>query len=327
MKKFCDHSPFYRQAAAIKRDTGVEVSQSTLGSAVLRAGDLLRPIREAMRMELLSGGYIQADETPVPVQSEKTQGRNHQAYLWEYGCPGGTVVYDFRMGRDREGPRKFLWQFQGKLQSDGYEAYDNLAGGQVVHFGCWAHVRRKFYDVLQLDPKNQQSGEILEMIGKLYGVEREAQKGGLDAAGREVLRAEKSEPLLERLLETLQGMRSVILPKSALGKACAYALGQWMKLKRYAEAGNGIVEIDNNWAENGMRGVAVGRKNWLHVGSEEAGPKMAAIYSVVETCKRLKINPREYLEEILPGLGDARTSQVKDLTLAAWKNRRAVQET
>ena len=164
LRKFCDHNPLYRQAASIERDAGVPVSQATLGSAVLRAGELLRCVSAAMRAELLAGEYIQADETTVPVRSEKTVGRNHQGYLWEYGRPGGPVVYNFRMGREREGPRSFLGKFNGKLQSDGYQAYDEIGGKGLVHFGCFAHARRKFVDAAKLDPKDEQCAWILEQI-------------------------------------------------------------------------------------------------------------------------------------------------------------------
>jgi hypothetical protein len=178
-------------------------------------------------------------------------------------------------------------------------------------------------DAAKLDPKDEQCAWILEQIRQLYAVESEAREAGLDVVGREALRRQKSVGLLKGIQEAIESARADALPQSALGKACAYALGQWTRLARYAEAGNGIVEIDNNWAENAMRGVALGRKNWLHVGSEEAGPKMAAIYSVVETCKRLEINPREYLEAVLPGLGAVTTSRVSDLTPMAWNRARS----
>lgn len=322
LKKFADHSPLYRQAGAIERDAGVAVSQSTLGSATLRAGELLGPVCAAMRADLLAGAYIQADETPVPVRSERTRGRNHQGYLWEYGRPGGPVVYDFRLGREREGPLKFLGGFNGKLQNDGYAAYDKIGGPGLVHFGCWAHVRRKFHDALKLDPKDARSAGILERIAQLYAVEREARDAGLDASAREALRAERSVGLLREIKEAILDARAGALPQSALGKACAYGLGQWPRLERFAAPGNGIVELDNNWAEQGMRGVALGRKNWLHVGSEDAGPRIAALYSVLETCKRLRINPRDYLADVLPRLADWNSSRIGELTPMAWQRAR-----
>lgn len=328
IKKYCEHLPFYRQAAGIMRDADIPVSQSTLGGSTLTVGELLKPISELMKEDLLAGGYIQADETTVPVQSKRAKGKNHQAYFWEYGRPDGPVVYEFRMGREREGPKIWLGDYNGKFQCDGYGAYDHIGGVEMELFGCWAHGRRKFFDASKLDPKDAVSVAIIARIGKLYDVEREAREGNLNAAEREALRGEKSLPLLAQIRSMIVEARAGALPKSALGKACTYAINQWERLIAYAQKGNGRVEIDNNWAENGMRGIALGRKNWIHVGSEQAGPKIAAILSVLETCKRLKINAREYLEDVLPKLAfmstrpQARTHSLSDLTPMAWQRAR-----
>lgn len=124
VRKYCDHTPLYRQSAILERDTGLELSRATLDGWVLKVGELLIPLAGAMRRELLNSPYIQADETPVDVQTEEGRGKHHQAYLWQYVRPGGTVVFDFRLGRGREGPKQFLGQFEGILQTDGYAAYD-----------------------------------------------------------------------------------------------------------------------------------------------------------------------------------------------------------
>ena len=325
IKKFCEHNPLYRQAASIRRDAQVPVSESTLGSATMKVGELLIPICVPMKADLKAGGYIQADETTTPVQSERHKGRNHQGYMWEYGRPFGPVVYDFRMGREREGPMKFLAGYNGKLQTDAYAAYETVGGPGLTHFGCMAHARRKFDEAIKLNPKDAQSAAILKEIGNLYAVESDAREAHLTPIEREGVRRERSVPVLEKIKEMLIQARAGTLPKLALGKACAYALGQWQKLKRYAEEGNGEVEIDNNWAENGMRGIALGRRNWLHIGSETAGPKIAAILSILETCKRLKINPREYLEDVLPKIADWNSQRVAELTPMAWLKARAQQ--
>ena len=325
IKKYCDHAPLYRQAAGIGRDAGVEISQATLSSSVLKAGELLEGVVGAMKAELLAGEYIQADETTVPVQSDRTKGKNHQAYLWEYSLPGSLVVYDFQMGRSREGPANFLAQFGGRLQSDGYAAYGKIGGPSLLHFGCWAHVRRKFFDAAKLDPKNVRCVAVVAAIGALYEIERQAREGKLTFSEREVLRVRECPSKLASLKALIVETRAGALPKSALGKACAYALQQWERLERYAGPGNGMVEIDNNWAENAMRGVALGRKNWIQIGSESAGPKIAALLSVLETCKRLKVNAREYLLEVLPELayratrpGMSGERSVAELTPTAW---------
>ena len=139
ISKYCDHVPLYRQSAILERDTGIEIGRATLDGWVMRVGELLVPIASAMRLELLDESYIQADETPVGVQTHDKRGKNHRAYLWQYGRPGGNVVFDFQMGRGREGPVRFLGQFEGILQSDGYAAYEQVGGPKMVHASCWAH--------------------------------------------------------------------------------------------------------------------------------------------------------------------------------------------
>ena len=146
VSKYADHVPLYRQSAILERETGIELSRATLDGWVMRVGELLSPISAAMGQELLKGDYIQADETPVDVQMHDGRGKNHQGYLWQYSRPQGPVVFDFRMGREREGPKRFLGNFEGILQSDGYGAYDHVGGARIVHAACWAHARRKFFE-------------------------------------------------------------------------------------------------------------------------------------------------------------------------------------
>jgi transposase len=145
VSKYCDHLPLFRQSAILERETGLEISRVTLCGWVMAVGELLMPIVGAMRQELLSAGYIQADETPVDVQSERTKGKNHQAYLWQYGRPGGSVVFDFQLDRGGHSPRHFLGEFDGILQTDGYAGYGKVGGKNMVHAGCWAHARRYFF--------------------------------------------------------------------------------------------------------------------------------------------------------------------------------------
>jgi transposase len=328
LDKYVGHSPFYRQAMSIDRDTNVVLNQDTLSNSVLKAGELLAGICEAMRLDLLAGGYIQADETTVPVQSKNTKGKHHQAYLWEYGRPGGSVVMNFQMSREREGPAKFLAGYNGKLQCDGYTGYDKIGGEKITFFGCMAHARRKFFEASKVDPKDARCVALVSKIAELYAVEAQAREGQLDAAARATVRESVSAPLLAELKAMILKVRPEVLPESVFGKACSYALNQWERLERYAAPGNGDVEIDNNWAENGMRGIALGRKNWVQIGSEAAGPKVAAIISVLETCKRLKVNARDYLKDVLPKLSYWSTrpgvspQPFAELTPSAWQSAR-----
>ena len=315
-QKFQQHLPVYRQCAVLADNYNIELSRKTVTDSLLAAGELLRAVVRAQAADLLRGSYLQADETPVPVQTGEKTGRNHQAYLWQFGRPGGPVVFDFQMGRGREGPETFLRGFTGKLQCDGYRVYDKLGEG-IIYVACMAHLRRGFVEASKLAPRNPLPVEILARIGQLYQVEDQARKGSLGPEQRLILRQEQSAPILAALQTRLMEIRQQIAPGGKLAQACDYALGQWSRMEEYLK--DGRVEIDNNWCEGGMRPLALGRKNWLHIGSPEAGPKVAAIASIVETCRRLDINLRAYLTDVLPKLGDWPSKRVAELTPAAWK--------
>ncbi len=321
LKKYRDHLPLYRQAAILQRDAGLELSRMTLCGWVMQSGSWLEAVSRQMQSELLAGSYIQADETPVGVQTDEKTGANHRAYLWQYSRPGGPVVFDFQMGRDRQGPRTFLGQFAGVLQSDGYSAYDKIGGRGLIHAGCMAHLRRGFIEGLKLEPGLSAAEQIVALIAQLYAIEQQARESKLNAADRKALRQEKSRPVLDQLKAKVSALRQTVLPKSAFGKACDYALGQWDRVSVYIE--HGEVEIDNNWCENAMRPTVLGRKNWLHIGSENAGPSIAAITSIIETCRRLKINERDYLLDVLPKLQTWPANRISEMTPMAWAARAA----
>ena len=314
--KYSDHLPLYRQSAMLERETGVEISRATMDGWVMRVGELLSPLAAAVGRELVQGTYIQADETPVGVQMHDGRGKNHQAYLWQYGRPGGSVVFDFRLGRGREGPKRFLGQFEGILQSDGYAAYEQVGGPKMVHACCWAHARRKFMEALKLHPEDRTATRIMARIDELFSIDAEARSATLDHSARHQLRLERSRPLLDLLKPQIEAAQAEALPASALGKAARYTLALWPKLVRFLD--HPEIELSNNLAENSMRPLVVGRKNWIHFGSQHAGPKIAAILSIVETCRRLKIPVRDYLAGVLPGLADRPLQQIKQLTPAAW---------
>jgi transposase len=310
------HLPLYRQEAQMAREGEALVSRSTLCDWVMQCGFLLQAVVREMHRDLLAGGYIQADETPIGVQSAEVQGRNHRGYLWQHGHPQGSVIFDYRDGRGRDGPSQMLRGFRGKLQTDGYSVYGQLKLDGVLHFACMAHVRRKFYEAAEVNRTDATLVEIVRGIDRLYAIEARARETQLTGEQRAVLRQAESRPILERLHAVISRHRQQVLPKSLTGSACEYALGQWHKLERYLE--HGEVEIDNNPAERSIKPVAIGRKNWLHFGSKHAGPNIAAILSVIETCHRLKISTREYLLEVLPRLANGTTGDVPSLTPKAW---------
>ena len=321
VSKYCDHLPLYRQAAILEREAGLEIGRATLDGWVMRVGELLVPISEAMRRDLLKATYLQADETTVPVQMKDGRGKNHEAYLWQYGSPGGETVFEFCLGRGREGPRKFLGQWSGILQTDGYQAYDGVGGPGLTHVGCWAHARRKFVDAVKVNTADAEATKMVVRMDALFLVDRQAREQGLSGEQRQALRREHAQPWLEEIRRECLNLSRAVLPQSALGKAVAYTLNQWERLARCLDYEQ--VELSNNLAENSMRPVALGRKNWLHVGSEKSGPKVAAILSIVESCRRLGISVRAYLAAVLPGFADRPVSEVASLTPARWAAAKA----
>jgi hypothetical protein len=210
------------------------------------------------------------------------------------------VAFDFRLGRGRDGPKQFLGQFEGLLQTDGYAAYDQIGGPKMVHAGCWSHAERYFSEAVQLNRHDPVAMPIVARIDELFAIDAEARHQGHNPEARHVLRQERARPLLDVIRQQIKAARSTALPGGALAKACNYTLALWDKLTRFLEYPE--LELSNNLAENSMRPVALGRKNWIHVGSSQAGPKIAAILSIVESCRRLKLPVRDYLAAVLPGL-------------------------
>ncbi len=314
--KYCDHLPLYRQQVMLEREVGVEISRATLDGWVMRVGELLIPIVSRMRLDLLRESYLQADETTVPVQMRDQRGADHQAYLWQYGKPGGETVFEFQLGRGREGPRKFLGEWQGILQTDGYQAYDSVGGPRMMHVGCWAHARRKFVDAVKLNPKDAAAINMVTRMDALFLIDRHARQKQLSVEDRLALRREHADSWATEIYSECVLLRKKVLPKSALGQAAAYTLNMWLKLRRCFD--HAEVELSNNLAENSMRPIALGRKNWLHVGSAKSGPKVAAILSVFESCRRLSLPVKDYLLAVLPGMARRNLSDVAQLTPARW---------
>jgi len=326
LAKYLDHLPLYRQSAMLMRDAGVEIHRSTMCGWVMRVGELLEPIAAAMRWELLAGNYIQADETTINVQMHDKRGKNHQAYLWQYSAPfdpdsGGIVLFDFQMGRGGEAPKKMLRDFAGILQTDGYVAYDKVGAAGMVRAACWAHARRKFYEASKLNPQDVAAVEMAGRMDALFAVDREAREAAMSIDERHALRQERAAPLVAAMRERLLALQKSTLPKNALGEAVNYTLNLWPRLKVFLE--HPVVELSNNLAENSMRGVALGRKNWIHLGDQAAGPRVAAILSIAETCRRLRLPVRAYLLAVLPGMADRKRSEVPNLTPTRWKAARA----
>jgi transposase len=291
ISKYSNHCPLYRQSVILLRDAGIDISRATIDGWVMRVGDLLMPLVAVMGRQLVGGTYIQADETPVDVQTRDGRSRNHPGYLWQYGTPGGATIFEFRMGRGREGPMRFLENFAGMLQTDAYAAYDRVGGPKMVHAGCWAHCRRRFVEATKLNQQDIASARIVAQMAKLFAIDAEARDENMDHAARHALRMERAPWVLAELKAQIETASRTALPSSPLGKASAYTLRLWDKLTRFLDYPE--LELSNNLAENSMRPVALGRRNWTHIGHAKAGPRVAAILSIVETCRRLKIPIRD----------------------------------
>jgi hypothetical protein len=241
--------------------------------------------------------------------------------LWQYGAVfnggGGETVFDFQLGRGRDGPAKFLKGWNGILQTDGYQAYDQVGGPDLIHVGCWAHARRKFVDAVKVNPQDGAAVAMVTRMDALFLVDRHARQQQLNVEERAALRREHAQTWMDEIHSECWKLRAQLLPKSALGEAVHYTLNMWPKLKRCFD--HAEVELSNNVAENSMRPVALGRKNWLHVGSAKAGPKVAAILSLVESCRRLGVPVKDYLLAVLPGLNHRKHSEAAQFTPARWK--------
>jgi transposase len=321
VKKYCDALPLYRQRAMLRRDLVLDVALSTINDAVLRVGEFLIPVVDATKRDLLAGDYMQADETPVGVQTPDKKGSNHRGYFWQYSSPGRGVVFDFEMTRSGAVPRAFFKDYRGILHTDGYSAYGDDVGAEgMIHACCLAHARRKFIEAVKVNAKSKttdaDSARVVVLMDTLFAIDREAREQNLSIEDRSALRQERAPELLDELHAVLMKMKDRLLPKSAAGKAVSYTLRRWEKLTRFMQ--HPVIELSTNWAENSMRPIAIGRRNWLHLGSKEAGPKIAAIFSVVESCRRLDVPIRQYLADVLPGLADRSIQSLADLTPTAY---------
>lgn len=321
--KYCDSVPLYRQRAILMRDTGIDVALTTINDAVLRVGELLIPVVDTMKRDLLAGGYIQADETHVDVQTPDKKGENHRAFFWQYSAPAKGVVFEFEMTRGKKVAQEFFQDYGGILHTDGYVVYEKDIGTKdLIHACCFAHARRGFIDAIKVQEKAQAADARLQravtLMDDLFAIDREAREQNLSLADRHGLRQERAPALLDELhlLLTEWKASGTILPQSLAGKAINYTLKRWVELTQFLK--HPVIELSTNWAENSMRPIAIGRRNWLHLGSKEAGPKIAAIFSVVESCRKLGVPIRHYLANVLPGLADRSIHVLAGLTPTAY---------
>ena len=319
-QKYADHLPLYRQEQIFARH-GIAVSRRTLAEWNGAVADLLQPIVVAMRKaQVLRSAWIQADDTGLEVQQPGERPGSRAGHMWVYRDAEGDAVYDFTWSRNRDGPLKMLAGYRGYLQADAAPAFDDvfLRHPEILEVGCWAHARRYFKEAAPTAAR--ECAEVLAWIGELYGLERAATERKLDAAARTVLRQTRARPILATLAARLEALALTVLPKSPLAQAVAYARNHWTALTRYTE--DGRLKIDNNGAEQALRPIVLGRKNWLFAGSEAAAHRAAILCSLVQTCKHLGIDPFVYLREVIDRVSTHPASRVLELTPREWKRRR-----
>ena len=288
ISKYVDHLPIYRQAQQFKRQ-GVEIAESTMADWIHQCCDLLAPLYETLKENVLKCKYLQADETPIPVLTKDKPGATHKGYLWVYrDVIDKLILFEYQKTRAREGPQKILNDFTGTLQTDGYTAYNIFdKPGKITLLACMAHARRKFETALDNDKIRAEY--VLTKIQALYSTERKAREAGYSFEQRKELREQESLPILAELEEWLKQNITQVMPKSAIGIALAYTLSLCNRLNGYLL--DGKYEIDNNLIENSIRPVALGRKNYLFAGSHDAAQRTAMLYSFLGSCKMNDVEP------------------------------------
>jgi transposase len=314
--KYVDHLPLYRQMQRFER-AGVRLPYSTLTEWVSATCELITPLFNALKAEVLQSGYLHADETPIKVIDKDKKGETHRGYYWVYQNSIDKIVFfDYQEGRGREGPMEILANFKGYLQTDGYAAYnifDKKPGITLLH--CMAHARRMFNEALDND--YERASYALEEIQKLYTIERISKENNLNFEEMKAIRCLKSAPVLKGLFRWMQQQYIHVLPKSAIGKALAYSLERWDHLSLYIT--DGKLNIDNNPVENSIRPVALGRKNYLFAGSHEAAKRSGMLYSLLGTCKMHSIEPYGWLKEVLQKIADHPINKIQNLLPHRYK--------
>jgi transposase len=310
VSKYVDHTPLHRLSGIFARE-GIDLARTTLCDWVADVATALAPIGAQLRREVAAADYLQTDDTSVTVLGD--QGGSFKGRLWVYLDPlGRQVVFDATATHERDGPAAWLADFRGKLQADAYAGYDGLyRTGHVLEIGCMAHARRRFVEAFAMDGT---AALTVALIQQLYQVERAA--ADRDPEARRTLRQEHAVPLLAQLKAERDRLAATVLPKSPMGDAVRYLTNQWDALQRFVD--DGRLSIDNNRAENQLRVVAVGRKNWLFAGSMAGAHRAALLYSLVQSCKLADVSPFTYLKDVLVRVATHPQSHIHQLTPKGW---------
>ena len=318
--KTVDHLPLHRQEKIFERH-GVDISRKTMGGWLAQCAHLLQPLYASAKEVLFQSKVIGTDDTSVKVLDVKLPFAR-TGRIWPYygDADHPIILYDYTVTRERAGPEEFLKGYRGYLQADAYGGYDAFfkdpARG-LVEVGCWAHARRYFHRALESDQPRM--GPALLLIAQLYRVETQARP--LTAGDRLRLRQVVSQPILEKLRNYLSEIQAEVLPKSPAGRAVRYTLKNWTALTRYCQDGD--LSIDNNATERAIRGVAVGRNNWMFFGSDEGGKTGAVLRSFVASCQRVGVDPFAWLKDILSRIADHPITRLGELLPHNWASAQA----
>ena len=315
LSRFDDHLSFYRLEQQFRERHGIFIPRQQMVQWTEQMAFWLRPIYDAMWQQMLAGGYLQVDESPVRVLDPDVEGKAARGYLWFYAVPRSDVILDFDRSRALKVVQQRLKDFTGTIQTDAYEVYQSLERkeSRIDRIGCLAHARRRFYAALQQNLPD--AVWFISQIRLLYQIEDEARD--LSASERQVLREHRTPAIWETLKARALELQPKFLPKSTLGGAIRYFLDEYDALTGYLR--NGLYEIDNNLIENSIRPSAVGKKRWLFIGHPDAGWRSAVIYSMIVSCRRRGINPQDYLTDVLRRLPAAKTNDIQSLMPSNWK--------
>jgi transposase len=314
--KYVDHLPLHRQQDRFKRE-GVNIAYSTITDWVSNTCTLIEPVYDALKKQVLASDYLHADETPIKVLDKDKKGETHRGYYWVYhNSLSDLVLFDYQLGRGRDGPRTILKDFKGHLQTDGYAVYDIFREYEdITLLHCMAHARRKFYEAQGSDALR--AGYVLEQMQLLYEIERKGRQKELTQTQTAELRQQEALPILESLGSWMKQAYTEVLPRSVIGKALGYSIQRWEALCLYTT--DGKLNIDNNPVENAIRPVAIGRKNYLFAGSHEAAQRSAMLYSLLGTCKLHEVNPFNWLKTVLSKIATHPINRVHELLPHIWQ--------
>jgi transposase len=315
VSKLGDHLPLYRLEKIFDR-VGVDIARSTMCAWMMAASELVRPLVELMTRRVKRSKVIHTDDTRVAVQDEAVKGKCKSGRIWTYigDDDHPDIIYDYTPDRTRAGPQNFLVDYQGHLQADAYGGYDGIfTRGNVIEVACWAHARRKFFDAKETD--GRRAAEMLELVRQLYAIEDQARDTNHET--RRALRQDKSLPILTRIKTWLDLEQQLVLPRSPMAQAINYTLNQWTALCAYTTAG--FLNIDNNAAERALKRVAIGRKNWLFAGNDEAGASHARLWTLIASAERHRLDPQKYLMSVLAKIGQTPMSKLEQFLPQTWK--------